>query len=100
MILSDQRFTRAPRIPFFGIPATTALAPAQIAREYGAALLPVRGTRRGRSSVFDVSIGPALAPGDGDDATLDTMAEVNRLLEGWIRRTPEQYFWLHNRWAG
>lgn len=99
MILSDQRFTRAPRIPFFGIPATTALAPAQIAREYGAALLPVRGIRRGRESVFDVTIGPALAPGQGEDAARDMMAEVNRLLESWIRETPEQYFWLHNRWG-
>lgn len=99
MILCDQRFKGAPRIPFFGVPARTALAPAEIALEYGAALLPVRGIRRGRTSTFDVTIDPPLPLGTGETAALDTMAEVNRTLERWIRETPEQYFWLHNRWG-
>lgn len=99
MILCDQRFTGAPLVPFFGVPAKTALAPAQIAMEYGAALLPVRGIRKGRSSVFDVTIDPPIAT-DGTGVTaLDIMADINGRLESWIRETPEQYFWLHNRWG-
>ncbi len=97
MILCDQRFSGAPLVPFFGHPARTALAPAQIAREYGAALLTVRGVRRGRSSAFDVTVDP---PMDTADTTPEAMmAEVNRRLEGWVRAHPEQYFWLHNRWG-
>ena len=98
MILCDQRFNGAPMLPFFGHPAKTALAPAEIAHEYGAALLPVRGIRRGRSSRFDVTFDAPLIPESGDTAALDTMREVNLRLESWIRETPEQYFWLHNRW--
>jgi len=99
MILCDQRFAGAPPVPFFGLPAKTSLAPVQIAQEYGAALLPARGIRRGRESAFDVTIGAPLAPGKGDDAAIETMTEINGLLESWIRETPEQYFWLHNRWG-
>lgn len=99
MILCDQRFKGAPHVPFFGIPAQTALAPAEIALEYGAALIPVRGIRRGRTSTFDVTIDPPLTVRSGETAAFDMMAEVNRTLESWIRQTPGQYFWLHNRWG-
>jgi KDO2-lipid IV(A) lauroyltransferase len=58
----------------------------------------VRGIRRGRSSRFDVTFDAPLIPESGDTAALDTMREVNLRLESWIRETPEQYFWLHNRW--
>ena len=99
MILTDQRFNGAPQLPFFGQLAKTALAPAEIAQEYGAALLPVCGIRRGRSSRFDVTIDPPLILGSGDSAALDAMGAVNLRLETWIRETPDQYFWLHNRWG-
>ncbi len=99
LILSDQRFAGAPEIPFFGIPAKTALAPAELAKQYGAALLPVRGIRRGRASRFDVTIDAPLHIANDDMAPYDTMQEINRRLEAWIRETPDQYFWLHNRWG-
>lgn len=99
VILCDQRFSGAPALPFFGIPAKTALAPAEIAMEYGAALLPVRGIRRGRTSLFDVTIDAPLEPTSSETAARDMMTEINRRLESWIRETPEQYFWLHNRWG-
>ena len=99
MILSDQRFSGAPSIPFFGVPAKTALAPAEIAQAYGTALLPVRGIRRGRTSAFDVTIDAPLSVDSHDSAPFDTMREINNRLESWIRQTPEQYFWLHNRWG-
>ncbi|HJO69829.1 MAG TPA: lauroyl acyltransferase, partial [Rhodospirillales bacterium] len=27
------------------------------------------------------------------------MARVNAIIEGWVRETPEQWLWLHNRWG-
>ncbi len=99
MILSDQRFSGAPYIPFFDVPARTSLAPAELAREYGAAFLPVRGIRRGRSSAFDVTFDAPLTIGEGTDGAYAAMQEVNARLESWIRETPDQYFWLHNRWG-
>jgi len=26
------------------------------------------------------------------------MAQINAILETWIRDRPEQWFWLHRRW--
>jgi KDO2-lipid IV(A) lauroyltransferase len=26
------------------------------------------------------------------------MAQVNQILEGWIRDRPGEWFWLHRRW--
>lgn len=99
MILCDQRFGGAPEIPFFGIPAKTSLAPAEIALEYGAALIPVRGIRCGKSSRFTVTIDAPLDLHSPGMNTLSAMAEINTRLEHWIRADPEQYFWLHNRWG-
>ncbi len=99
MILTDQRSTRSPDVPFFNRPAKTSLSPAELAKEHGAALLPVRGIRRGRTSTFDVTIDAPLQIGMGDTAAIDAMTDINLRLESWIRETPEQYFWLHNRWG-
>jgi KDO2-lipid IV(A) lauroyltransferase len=97
LILTDQRFTGAPDVPFFGRPAQTSLGAAEIALNYGAALLPVRGERLGRSSRFRVVVEPALSV-EGRTAEQVT-GEINARLESWVRANPEQYFWMHNRWG-
>ena len=97
LILTDQRFTKAPHLPFFGHPARTALAAAEIAGNYGAALIPVRGERLGRNSRFKVIVEPPIDP-SGRSAE-DVMTEVNARIEGWVRAQPGQYFWMHNRWG-
>lgn len=97
LILTDQRFAGAPHLPFFGKPARTSPAAAEIALGYGAALIPVRGERLGRDSRFKVVIE---APLDVAERTAeDVMTEVNARLESWVRAQPGQYFWLHNRWG-
>ncbi len=97
MILTDQRFAGAPDIPFFGKPAKTSVGAAEIALNYGALLLPVRGERIGRSSRFRVVIEPPLNV-EGQTAE-DVTKMVNSSLEIWVRARPEQYFWMHNRWG-
>lgn len=97
LILTDQRFTGAPELPFFGRPAMTSLGAAEIAQSYGAALLAVRGERVGRCSRFRVIIESPLVT--VNRSAEDVMTEFNSRLEGWIRAKPSQYFWMHNRWG-
>ena len=97
MILADQRFSGAPFLPFFGKPARTTLAPAEMALGHGAALLTAHAEREGRSSRFRIHVDPPI-PTEGRDAEA-IMADYNARLEGWIRKRPGQYFWLHHRWG-
>lgn len=97
LILTDQRFSGAPELPFFGKPAQTSLGTAEIALNYGAAILPVRGERIGSKSRFRVTI-EAPVPVEGRSAG-EIMTDLNARLESWIEARPEQYFWLHDRWG-
>jgi len=97
LILTDQRFSKAPEIPFFGWPAKTSLGAAEIAINFGPSLLPVHCSRIGRSNRFIVEIEPPL-PAEGRTPE-DLTADINARLESWVREKPEQYFWMHNRWA-
>lgn len=97
LILTDQRFSRSPKVPFFGKLAQTSLGAAEICTGYGAVLLPVRGERIGRDSRFRVIVESPI-PTEGRDP-LEITAEINRHVENWARSAPEQYFWLHNRWG-
>ena len=36
--------------------------------------------------------------GDQQADVLAYMTEINVIIEGWIRDTPGQWLWLHNRW--
>jgi KDO2-lipid IV(A) lauroyltransferase len=33
----------------------------------------------------------------GDDSLEEATARLNRELEGWIRHSPSQYYWVHRR---
>ena len=36
--------------------------------------------------------------GDTDADVHAIMTHLNAMLEAWIRRRPEQWFWVHRRW--
>lgn len=82
-------------VPFFGQPAWSLTSTHQLARLSGAAVLPLFHERQpdGR---YRISILPMLEGFPGKDATADT-ARIMATLEALIRRCPEQYLWLHQR---
>jgi len=102
-ILMDQNAMRDAGVfvDFFGKPACTATGPARVALHTGAAVLP-------GFSVWDAQIGryrlrfePPLAlvrTGDDEaDATANT-ALFTKVIEGYVRKYPEQWLWVHRRW--
>jgi KDO2-lipid IV(A) lauroyltransferase len=85
---------------FFGVPAATAATPAVLSRRTGAPVvfavsLPLVG---GRHRV--IIEGPLFPPdtGDRERDVLAFMQDLNDRLEAWVRRHPEQWYWLHRRW--
>ncbi len=99
-LLFDQKMNDGIPVPFFGIEAMTATAPAQLALRFGCPLVPVRIERTGAGRFRVTSHAPLDSPGTGnrqEDAARLTV-ELNRILEGWIRDKPEDWLWLHRRW--
>jgi len=99
-LLIDQKMNDGIAVPFFGRDAMTAPALALFALHYDCVVLPVRVESTGGAH-FRLTVYPALPlprSGDRDADVRALMTEVNRILEGWIRERPEQWFWVHRRW--
>ena len=95
LILVDQRIMGADRLPFLDRMARTATGPATLARRAGAAFIPVRCKRvPGRRLAYEVHFEE---PIEGTDSTA-MMSEMNVRIGKWVRETPEQWLWTHDRW--
>jgi KDO2-lipid IV(A) lauroyltransferase len=99
-LLFDQKMNDGIAVPFFDIEAMTVAAPAQLALRFQCPIVPVRITRTGPGA-YEVTTHPALELPDSGDRQADTaavMAELNRILEDWVRARPQEWLWLHRRW--
>lgn len=98
-IMVDQKMNTGIVVPFFGQPAMTAPAVAQLALKYDIPLIPAR-VMRTRGAHFKGIIEPPITIQKNGDAAADALAimtEINAMLERWIREAPEQWFWVHRR---
>lgn len=99
-MLIDQKMNDGIAVPFFGHPAMTPTATADLALQFGLPLVPARIIRTGGAH-FRAIVGPALdytPTGNREQDVLAIMTRINAQLESWIRETPEQWFWVHRRW--
>lgn len=102
-ILFDQNTTsdEGVFVDFFGIPCATTTAIASFALRTGAAVVPgfliwdeTIGKHRLR---FDPPV-DLIQTGDlAKDVTANT-AMFNKILEGYVRKYPDQWLWIHRRW--
>jgi KDO2-lipid IV(A) lauroyltransferase len=99
-LLVDQKQNEGIAVPFFGRAAMTTPAPAALALHFDCDVLMAR-VERLSGAQFRLTIHPPLPLPDSGDRDADTralLATINRIIEGWIRERPEQWFWLHRRW--
>jgi Kdo2-lipid IVA lauroyltransferase/acyltransferase len=82
-------------VPFFNQPAASLTSTHQLARMSEAKVLPFFHRRLDDGS-YELEILPALENFPSADATADT-ARVMHTMEQLIRRAPEQYLWVHQR---
>ena len=100
-MLADQKMNDGIPVPFFGRTAMTASALASLALRFDCDVLPARVERLGGAR-FRLTVFPALPLPRSGDHHADVsalMAQVNQILEAWIRDRPEEWFWVHRRWA-
>jgi Kdo2-lipid IVA lauroyltransferase/acyltransferase len=95
-ILPDQNSNEA-FIQFFGKPCGTVLGPAVLHLRTGAPLVPGFCLRTGPGT-YRVEIFEPMEYERGKDEPDKIMADINAVLESVIRRYPEQWLWLHDRW--
>jgi KDO2-lipid IV(A) lauroyltransferase len=94
MLIDQDTRVEGTWVPFFGRPAYTPLAAAQIALRNDMAVVPVFSHRL-PDGTHRVTFHPALAlPDDPAAAT----ARMTSAIEAHIRRHPEQWVWMHRRW--
>jgi KDO2-lipid IV(A) lauroyltransferase len=99
-MLVDQKMNEGVAVPFFGRDAMTADAIARFALDYKRSIVPMV-MKRTKGVNFEIHI---LAPlvvstsGDKEQDIYNILLQINRQLEYWITKDPEQWFWLHRRW--
>ena len=99
-MLVDQKMNDGIPVPFFGRPAMTAPALAQLALRYDCPIVAAR-IERLQGARFRLTVEPpVLLPrsGDRDADVAQAMAAVNATLQAWIAERPAQWLWLHKRW--
>jgi KDO2-lipid IV(A) lauroyltransferase len=99
-MLADQKMNDGIPVPFFGRTAMTSSALAALALRFDCDVLPARVERLGGAR-FRLTVFPPLPLPRSGDRRADVaalMAQVNQILEGWIRDRPGEWFWLHRRW--
>jgi KDO2-lipid IV(A) lauroyltransferase len=99
-ILADQKMNDGIAVPFFGRDAMTAPALAQFALTYDLPVVPVRIERLEGTHMrvtFYKPI-PIRKTANRHADILAAMTNVNKVIESWIRKRPEQWLWVHNRW--
>jgi KDO2-lipid IV(A) lauroyltransferase len=86
-------------VPFFGRLAKTPRGPAVFALRFGSPVVFVVPLRQpdGRFRISFETV-PVHPTGDRERDVDTIVADYTRVLERWVRRAPEQYFWHHRRW--
>ena len=87
-------------VPFFGKLAGTVAGPAVLALKTGAAILPMFCPRQ-PDGTYKTVFYPAIIPSPTGDTEADVkriMTEITADIEDIIRKYPDQWLWLHDRW--
>lgn len=102
VMLSDQRTRGGALIPFMGYPALTAPGVARFALKKGCTITPAFAVRLpcGRVQVtFEPPLEvPSGSYDDSHQQEREILTTMNARFEHWIRRFPEQWLWIHDRW--
>jgi len=87
-------------VDFFHRPAHTAIGPAVLAKKYGAAIVPTFIYLL-TDDTYHIEFQPALRlefSNDHDQNWTPLIQQCSDTIENMVRRYPEQWVWMHERW--
>ena len=96
LMVVDQKINTGVDVPFFGRGAMTGPAVVKFAQRFACPVFPVRAERLSGARFKVIVEKPWRFSPDDDVQT--ALTRINRHIEGWIRRTPGQWLWMHRRW--
>jgi Kdo2-lipid IVA lauroyltransferase/acyltransferase len=99
-MMGDLRETRGIQVPFFGQMAYANTVPASLARACNVPIVLGRVIRKDGVN-FRIETKTVFVP-TTDDRQADieaTTSEMHSIFEDWIREHPEQWMWIHRKWA-
>jgi KDO2-lipid IV(A) lauroyltransferase len=87
-------------VPFFKEIACTNKALTVLALRTGAPVVPAYNVRQpdGRYKIIIEPEVELIRTGDNTKDIEENTALFNRIIEGYVRRNPDQWFWVHQRW--
>ena len=93
----DQDFGRDASVfaPFMGVQTATIIATARLAKLSGAAVVPFYSERLEKGQYL-IRFGKMFDNFPSGDDVADA-TKINQAIEEQVKRTPEQYLWLHRR---
>ena len=100
-MLPDQSTMRGISVDFFGRKATTTPVPAILSIAYKRPIVVVACCRSRDGYSFEGIVSDPVSPGEyrsEKEEIFRLTEEVNKNMELIIRKYPEQYLWMHNRW--
>ncbi|KJJ86034.1 Bacterial lipid A biosynthesis acyltransferase [Candidatus Omnitrophus magneticus] len=96
-ILADQNAGHSGKfLPFFSRPASSAIGPYRFAQKTGAWILPAF-IHRINGPYHELYLEEPMVISENEDIA-PYMMKYNSLLEKHIRKSPEQWFWMHKKW--
>jgi Kdo2-lipid IVA lauroyltransferase/acyltransferase len=100
LLIDQDTKTEGVFVPFFHRPAYTPAGAASLAYRTGAAVVVGFIVREGRDRHRVIIQGPltlARSRDNDHDVRVET-ARFTKMIEDQIRRTPDQWIWMHRRW--
>jgi len=100
-LMNDQKFNQGVAAPFFGHLCHTASGPTKMAMKTSGKLVPVT-VHRIKGARFRIDVHePIVLTQTGDrNADIDRgVRQVNAFIEARVREHPEEWWWMHKRWA-
>lgn len=94
-MLADQKMREGVEVEFFGKKVMAPATPAEFAVKFDLPIIMTR-VKRIEKLEFEFSFDQVIKTENRNSQEI--VQEIYAIYEKWIEDTPEQWFWMHNRW--